>query len=333
MYPVTLMDLTEMDERETLGDEYDGEWPDRLAAAEVRRLSDLRPAISTMHLALEWFQIVAAAWVVWTFWHPLLYLLAVAFIGARQHVLIIVFMHDGAHYRLFRNRRLNDWVAELAIAWPFVLLSMRSYRRNHFPHHRHTNTEKDPDWVRKASWIYPRSPGAVVRLLLMYLLGFGFVRFLYAVSKLPRRGLATAEDRAFALGRVVYTVALLGGIVALDLIEVFLLFWIIPFATWMQLVFNLRSMADHSEIHGRRGAYAGTRTITLNWIQRLFVLGKDRAFYHVEHHMYPSVPFYRLHALHERLMELPAFRANVHVTKGFVGFVKECMRSATASKE
>ena len=85
-----------------------------------------------------------------------MYLLTVAFIGARQHALLIL-MHDGVHYRLFRDRRLNDWTAEIILAWP-NLISARAYRRNHFAHHRYLNTAQDPDWARRQgdlSWVFP----------------------------------------------------------------------------------------------------------------------------------------------------------------------------------
>jgi fatty acid desaturase len=40
--------------------------------------------------------------------------------------------------------------------------------------------------------------------------------------------------------------------------------------------------------------------------------------YHIEHHLYPSVPSYRLPALSRALMANPEFAATAHVTHGFV---------------
>jgi len=70
--------------------------------------------------------IVAAIYLCERFWSPLMYLLAIAIIGARQHALLIL-MHDGVHYRLFRNRRLNDCVSEL-LAWPHLVARDRTAR-------------------------------------------------------------------------------------------------------------------------------------------------------------------------------------------------------------
>ena len=101
---------------------------------ELRELSELNPIRSTFHIVAEWTLILTAIYLCRRFFNPVVYLLTVAFIGARQHALLIL-MHDGVHYRLFRGRRLNDWTAEIILAWP-NLISARAYRKNHFAHHR-----------------------------------------------------------------------------------------------------------------------------------------------------------------------------------------------------
>ena len=119
---------------------------------------------------------------------PLFYLLAVAFLGARQHALLIL-MHDGVHYRLFRNRWLNDWVTEMLLAWP-NLISARAYRRNHFAHHLYLNTDKDPDWARKQEnpdWSFPKGWKYLLRLLVRDLSGLGAIAFLKTVRSVSAR--------------------------------------------------------------------------------------------------------------------------------------------------
>src|SRR5262245_26434810 len=165
-------------------DTYAGELPVRLDPAALRALSQLRPLVSSAHIALEWSLILAAAFLCWRFWHPALYVLCVAFIGARQHGLLVL-AHEAAHWRLFRRRLLNDWVGELLLAWPFVLLTMQAYRRNHLPHHRHINTDQDPDWIRKqtAEWRFPMTRWELARLLIQDVLGVGFAKFVIVAVK------------------------------------------------------------------------------------------------------------------------------------------------------
>jgi len=73
--------------------------PDRLPAADVRALSELSPARALSAIAIEWLGIAAAmttatlvdAW-------PMT-LLAIVYIGARQHALAVI-VHDASHFRL-----------------------------------------------------------------------------------------------------------------------------------------------------------------------------------------------------------------------------------------
>lgn len=309
-------------------DEYEGAVPERLDPALIRKLSELNPAISTAHVAMEWLCIGLAASVCWRFWHPALYLLTVAFIGARQHALIVL-AHDAAHYRLFRNRALNDWLGELLLAWPFVLFTMQAYRRNHFPHHRFVNTNRDPDWVRKQTpdWHFPKTRAQLATMLFLDAIGVGFGKFVVTASRLPSAPVdsSSTKNRAFAFGRLAFLLLLAVTIALTHTWKIYLLFWVVPYVTWMQLCFHVRSIAEHFAIPAnRRGVYAQTRTVLPSWFDRVFVLPKNANF-HLEHHLFPSVPFYRLPELHRTLMERASYRDSVHLTRGYLGVLRECI--------
>src|SRR5437763_764448 len=107
------MNLESVNQRpmERRNDEFFGEVPVKLGKEELRELSKLNPWRAAVHIVGEWLAVAAAIWLCQSHWNPLLYIVTVAFIGARQHGLLIL-MHDGVHYRLFPNRRFNDWVSE-----------------------------------------------------------------------------------------------------------------------------------------------------------------------------------------------------------------------------
>ncbi len=301
--------------------------PRLLGSDELRRFSKIDGRLSVLHIALEWSLIVACACLTWRFWHPALYLAAVAFIGARQHALLVL-VHEAAHGRLFKNRRLNDWVGEALLSWPLVLVKMRDYRRTHFAHHRSTNTERDPDWMRKqsADWTFPMPAGALLRMLARDLLGLGVVGLLFDRRVIPPS--APAQDRddvRMRILRPILVVALIAAAVAAGLGVPLLLFWVVPFVTWLQVIMRVRSIAEHFAIDGREGVYAETRTTLPNWFERVFVAPKN-INYHFEHHLYPTVPCHRLAALHQRLMELPEHRRALHVTHGYWRVLLECVR-------
>lgn len=312
----------------TTDDEYEGELPIRIDPATIRELSVVRPGVSVLHIAMEWSLIFAVAFLCHRYFHPVLYVVTLAFIGARQHALIVL-AHDAAHWRLFRNRAVNDWVGELALAWPFVFFTMQSYRRNHLPHHRHINSERDPDWVRKqnAEWEFPMTWPKLLGLLFLDVIGVGFIKFLVVALRLPRASstssAATADARIFRVARLGFLIATIVTISLLQAWTEYLLFWVVPYVTWMQVCFHVRSIAEHFAIRGRTGVFAQTRTVIPNWFERMFVLSKH-VNYHLEHHLFPSVPFHRLPELHRLLMEQPAFRKSAHLTRGYLAVLREC---------
>src|SRR5579863_1936634 len=180
--------------------EYAGSIPVKLTKEELLELSTLSSLRSCFHIAAEWILILIAAHLCQRFWHPFVYLFVVAFIGARQHALLIL-MHEGVHYRLFRNRRLNDWTSEILLAWP-NLISARAYRRNHFAHHRYLNTAQDPDWSRRQgdlSWVFPMRLRRLAMLILRDASGLGAIFYLMLVRTLLSKD--TGGSRGFLAAR------------------------------------------------------------------------------------------------------------------------------------
>jgi fatty acid desaturase len=91
----------------------------------------------------------------------------------------------------------------------------------------------------------------------------------------------------------------------------------------------VRSIAEHFAIHGEAGELGQTRTVLVSWFDRLFIMGKN-GNYHLEHHLYPSVPFYRLPELHAELMRSEEYRRSAHLTRGYLGVLRECITSPPA---
>lgn len=303
-----------------------GHDPVRLRKEELERLSKVNTFVSCLHIGGEWSLILGTIYFSEWFRNPLLYLLAVAFLGARQHALLIL-MHDGVHYRLFRDKTLNDWMTEALLAWP-CLVSARAYRRNHFRHHRYLNTVQDPDWTRKhadPAWDFPKRRGELAWLLLRDLSGLGAIVFLRLLRTVTSED--TAASRGITISR--YGFYLVAGLALLwaGALELFLQYWLVPMFTWLILILRVRSIAEHSAIQGSYDVYAQTRTTYLTLIERIFVAPKN-VNYHTEHHFYPSVPFYRLSELHALLVAKPGFRDAAHLTSTYWGVLREAVGEA-----
>ena len=208
-----------------------------------------------------------------------------------------------------------------------MILSFPRYRENHLLHHRNLNTDRDPDWVFKQNdeWRFPMSRADLLKLFLKDLLGFGLVVTITRASRLPRPSGRPARDaRMMLIARVFVTMTALAAILWLGLGIAVLLYWVVPFATWLQLCLRIRSIAEHYALDPSRGNVQ-TRTVSLSFIDRVFVLSNATSF-HGEHHFYPGVPFYQLRALHHELVDRADYTRSVEVTEGYWGVVKACCR-------
>jgi fatty acid desaturase len=276
-------------------------------------------------LLLEWAFIAAAIWLCERYWHPALFLLAVAWIGARQHALAVL-MHDAAHYRAAQNRWLNDFLGVLASAPLFI--SLHAYRHEHFAHHRHVNTNDDPQWVDRDTpqWKFPKTRRALVLMLAGDLLGgAGLHTIVYSLRLQKRLWEHGTTIWQIAL-QPLLTAAILIAAVGTGNVLLFTLYWFIPIMTWLSMVLRIRSIAEHFALPHDH-VLLKTRTVIPSLLDILFIAPMNIA-YHVEHHKYPSVPFHRLGRLHKSLMELRDFRENVHLTRGYRGVFRECLRDA-----
>jgi fatty acid desaturase len=301
--------------------------PVALPAGTLRELSRIDPLRSLAHVALEWMGIAAAIALSERFFSVPLYIVAVLWIAARQHALAIL-MHEGAHFRLFRSRFLNDAASELLLAWP-LLMTTRAYRRSHFAHHRHVNTVEDPDWVRKQTeeWAFPKDRRDLAWMLFKDASGLSLPRWALMVVALS--GLAgraevrrTLAEWPLLVARALCLAAATAAAVRLDLGRPLLLYWFIPLWTWFLAIMHIRSIAEHFAIDDER-ALTRTRTTYPSLLERLFVCPKNIG-YHLDHHLFPSVPFHRLPELHATLLADEEFRRRAHITRTYLGVLAEC---------
>jgi fatty acid desaturase len=299
---------------------------DRLPPHLLRPLTTLEPGRALAALAVEWLAIAAAiagtAWVGW----PWLYPLAWVFIGARQAALTVI-AHDAAHFRLLPSRFWNDVIGGLFAAWP-TFLTLPAFRRHHGQHHQHLGESGDGNrfiWRThdqnghlRAEWTYPKSPAALAWKLLRRSLFFTGLRWMV---------LGTLAQLVFrsslweVLGRAVYLAAVAAALTATGAWKGFLLYWVIPFCTWHMAAQYVRLICEHSRVPtpppGGSPIYALTRTTLARPWERLLIVPRNIG-YHIEHHSYPMVPFYKLPDLHRTLMEQPSFASRAVVSRSIV---------------
>ncbi len=304
--------------------------PERLPPSKIKELSVLDPAKALAATAGEWVSIAVAIALCSYFWHPALYLLTVMFVGARQHALIIM-GHDASHYRYLPTRWQNELFGNLFLMWP-VFASVEAFRKFHGPHHQFTNLPNDGNrhiWYThdaagelEPGWTFPKTRLGLALVLLrraFFLTGlFWIVRGLVGASLIPSPHWLLAAKLAF-YGSVVGALTYFGAWYA------FLLYWIVPYCTWHIAIQYARLICEHSAVESEEEEYAITRTTIPTWLESIFILPRNVG-YHIEHHWYPSVPFYRLPELHRQLMAREGFRRNAVVKHSVLASLGECVR-------
>jgi fatty acid desaturase len=94
----------------------------------------------------------------------------------------------------------------------------------------------------------------------------------------------------------------------------YFLLWVLPIFTSYSFFMILRQIVQHG--NGGRGWLTNTRVFLINPIINfaVFPLGQD---YHLPHHLYASVPHYRLKELHELLLQTAEYREQAVVVEGY----------------
>ena len=97
----------------------------------------------------------------------------------------------------------------------------------------------------------------------------------------------------------------------------FQFFWIVPYLSTFFMFQYIRSVAEHYGELSYDHLLSSTRSVKPNLIERFFIAPHQVGF-HLEHHLYPGVPFYNLPKLHELLMQEEEYQEKAHITKGYL---------------
>jgi fatty acid desaturase len=276
--------------------------------AQFTQLSDWR---STLAIAQNLALLAAAVAIALTWWNPLVVAAMVVVIGTQQHGLFVL-AHDAAHYRLYSNRRLNDFAGRALGAVSGI--SMCTYRVIHRLHHNHLYQAQDPDTALHGG--YPRGKAYLLKKLAKDLTGItAYKNYAYffgapalntetMVAQRPLDDTSArlrAEARADRRGVILLQLAMPAMAFACGYGLQYLLLWVLPLLTVIQLILRLRAVCEHGAVTDLSSPLGAARTNLAPWYLR-WLLFPHNVNYHIEHHLYPGVPHYRLRALHLELL-------------------------------
>lgn len=288
----------------------------RIAPAVVARLTRVDPVRGWWTVANTFglLALLAALGIAgWNLvWPPLL---ALVLMPAAQHRLAIL-SHEATHYRLFQSRAMNDGIGWLASA--LIGVSVYGYRVIHRIHHNHLYEKIDPDMPLQAG--YPRGRTYLYRKLAKDVAGFTFWKnyaYFFGAPAMNRdtggRGGKSGDplaDTTPALRRkamvdrwrvLLFQLALFAGFTWAGWLHFYLVLWVLPLLTLYQAVLRLRAVCEHGAPADTASPLTAARTNVAVPLLARFYLFPHHVNYHIEHHLYPAVPHYRLPELHREL--------------------------------
>ena len=161
--------------------------------------------------------------------------------------------------------------------------------------------------------------------LLGYLVVISSVRDLAHI--LPRLAQAKQTGR-YKLARLGYYLCVATLITLLGIWKALLLYWIVPYLTLFYLFVYVRGVAEHFGSMDYDDELGSTRTVIPYFWERWF-FAPHNINQHLEHHLFPGVPFYNLRKLNAALMRDETYRARAHVTRGYAtGVLRECLAAS-----
>ena len=267
---------------------------------EIKEKQDWRNVLS---ISSNWLQMSAAMALFFFYPNVITFLVALVIIGSRQFALAVL-AHDAAHNLLFANNKMNDWAGQWFCAYP-IFQDNRVYRPYHLKHHRHTETDDDPDLVLSSP--FPITKRSFIRKVFRDLTGItGVKRYWGSLSSIFR----TKGDNVF--NKISKTSNKLHGFLISNLIifilisttmhwSLFLLLWWLPSFTYYSLIIRIRNISEHAVTPGNND-FDNTRT-TKSTVLTRFLMVPHNVNYHLEHHLFTRCPWYNLPKAHSMMIE------------------------------
>lgn len=217
--------------------------------------------------------------------------------------------HEGHHHLLFENRAVNHGV-NIVLCVP-LLHSPSAYVVLHTRHHRYLGGPGDPDEYRN----YTDNPR--LRWALQWVrLTMGTLVYMPLIPIVAWRRAMRQERVHMAIEYAAMSVV---WIAAFTLVPIRMLFqvWLVP-GVLVGYISAVRALAQHALTEPHDPLLA-SRSVQSNPLVSFLLLNEN---YHLEHHLFPEIPSYRLPALrallHSRLPQRVEARSYTRFLAGFV---------------
>ena len=236
--------------------------------------------------------------IVWKYSVPPMLVFCMLFLGLSSYRLTIL-MHDCSHNTLFTTSKMNNLIG-IATGW-MIGSNFYEFRKTHWLHHLNYGKKNDPQGrdylgLRNASRLQ------IIWHLIRPLLGYNLFKlggFIPSPIKREQSSRIHKQTKNYFIG-VITTQGLIATIISgFGMNPVLALLYPASAATVGLFFSQIRGFCEHvpSPHHSNE---ENVRTHVPNWFDRIFFYSLNFN-YHVEHHLFPSVPSYSLPALHSEI--------------------------------
>jgi fatty acid desaturase len=199
---------------------------------------------------------------------------------------LLVQGHEGTHELISRNRPVNDLLTWFTLA--LAGISAEAHRRFHLDHHHYAHTAQDPEYQ-----FFDRVVRGVP--------GWAYF-FIPAFAQIGVNAYGFKNNMPASVRRRI--VLELGGAVILHGTLAFVLGWrryllfvIAPMVTGLYVASVLRAVTEHHDVTAGSEWTNARSMVTHPFMEFLW----SNVNYHLEHHLYPSVPYHALPQLRRAL--------------------------------
>lgn len=249
--------------------------------------------------------VILAEYVGWT-----LYLPAIILIGSRQRAMATL-THEAAHGTLARNKTLNDILGTVFSGYTVAIL-LRTYKDSHVRDHHGCfgDPEADCDFrYMIEQGVYGPSRGwryiwhiivspALLLKVPAYIMYLARHRFVFGNDKTDHH-----EVALFA----VFWFTVLASSIATGVFGLLFWYWFVPFFSIFQIIGWYIELAEHAPLMERGKDIHMSRNRNSHWVERLFT-GMHGESFHLAHHLFPRVPFWRMNELNQLLRQDAVYR-------------------------
>ena len=189
--------------------------------------------------------------------------------------------HDATHGAVFKSRKINDWAGRAAMTLLEPGPFFQVFRFIHMKHHRFTNhSEKDPDIYSGTgpAWLLP------FKWLTLDVIYFKTYLSRNTFKKRPK-----SERREFYVS-VLFAITVIVTVTALGWLHYYLLLFFIPTRIAKFIIVIAFDFLPHFPHEAEELYRCTSNRMGMEWLLTPIFIYQN---YHLVHHLYPTIPFYR----------------------------------------